>query len=378
MIVTLNPSEGYDTGNKNMLIEHPDTSIQLSPVTNSFAWDVKLNDGDYQISLQIESFPLKMILKKGIVTCQVHYLGSHKSHTLQNLKLLKGNTVMFPIVKIDTSISNEISLIFSSSKQIDILSCQLEFDPSNVKPVTPQHEGTILTLKDEHPVDDFTAFYREFNLKTDIPHSSYEMCFNKGTVTINSTNITFSVYHVGEYESFVLAKDKSNSAFSDVNRCGVIHPINIDGKHSYKLFVKSETTHHQDIPATYYHVFYGMVGKSKWNYIATVCQPEHSSISPITMNIKADKVNSHLYTRVFKYGNGWDFTDNNAYPIEKIYCESSDNFTNAKTTLDKPLYRVKMYLGGGVHTRTPNKYYTFRQSMKNIPKVPSDFSLDIE
>lgn len=127
--------------------------------------------------------------------------------------------------------------------------------------------------------------------------------------------------------------------------------------------------------ATYYHSFCGIVGQTKWHYMGTICQFGINVPTQVSAHIEASEHNNHLYTRVFKYGNGWDFDDKgDVLPITKMNCYS-DDYNNSKTIYDTQLHRVKMYFGGGVHTSTPSDYYTFKQMPKNAPKVPFGFNL---
>lgn len=380
MLVKLATDKGYYTGNKKE-IEIDDTitsdTIHLSSTTNSFAWDIEANDGEYQLSLKIEDLPPKTKLKQGAVTLTVHYLKTNNKKTLKSKKLVKGNNIVFEPITINTKHTKTLSLIFNSSKPLNVTSCQVEYNDAKITPIKHKFEISSIGLSDEHPNPEFTSFYREFNIKNDVPYTDYSIMFNKGGFTMSPKGITFNVFHVGEYGSFVKTKDKRvEDVINTETVCSVTYPIELSTKHSYKLFLKSEQITQQDIPATDYHAFWGIVGQSKWHYIVTLCQSGHNTPTQVTSQIEARKHNNHLYTRVFKYGNGWDFTGDRVYPIEKINCCSNDNYQNSKTILDKPLYRIKMYLGGGVHTTTPNKYYTFKQNEKNIPYVLLDFNLD--
>ena len=49
MLVKLDINDGYFTGNRQLIDVSDDKQIQLNKNTNSFAWDVQINDGDYDI-----------------------------------------------------------------------------------------------------------------------------------------------------------------------------------------------------------------------------------------------------------------------------------------------------------------------------------------
>lgn len=246
MIVTLNIDDGYYTGNKHVvdpIVSSVDDVICIEPDTNSFAWDVKVNDGDYNISLNIEWPSNVTVIKKGTVTILIHYLGSQKKIQLKNKKLVKknGNKLDFNTATINTRHTNgQLTVIVSSLQLLKIISCQIQYQDALVVSLKKNYQKIRIGLDDEHPKKDFKAFYREFNCKNNIPYTQYHIIFNKGGYTINSNRIKFNVFHVDDYESFIVAKnEKITQIDSNDNICSLTFPYDIKSKNSYKLFLKT-------------------------------------------------------------------------------------------------------------------------------------------
>lgn len=387
MIFNLNTEDGYYTCDKTKInyddLDHDDNHVPLKPNSNSFGWDISVHNGKYNIGLNIEWLNNLKTIKKDTIHLYVHFVNTHKKLHLTNHKLdkKKGNLVSFDTVSINTKQTNKLSIVFESSIPININSCQIEFEDSQVESNQHNHRGGQLSITDVHTEKEFTGSYREFNIKNHVPYTDYCIIFPGGGFTISmdgeQPGITFNIRHPEDYESMIISRNEKTIINDTDTSCGVLFPLNITTKHSYKLFVKTVHSNYENVPATFYHAFCGLVEQPKWHYMTTICSAGLHTLDQISCHLHVDKHNGHLYTRVLKYGNAWDFNDKgHGIPVEKFTPFSDNNYQNSKTEFDYPTFSIKMLLGGGIHTTTPNDSYTIKRNLKQVPHVPFNFSLE--
>lgn len=381
MIVKLNTDEGYFACDKGKLEtphfnEH--SGIMLKKAGNSFGWDVNVKNGTYNISLDIGWEIGVNHINSGNVVLTIHYTNNQKFVQLKNKKLYKssGNVLDFGQVKIPNS---QVSLMFCSKVELNVLSCNIDYDNSFAETMNINHTGARLCITDVHHDKNFSGFYREFYVKKHVPYTEYCIAFNGGCFKLvldGTPAITFEVMHNNDYESTAMASNPDAGVKKLDDKCQLVFPLKVKAKTSYKVFCKAEHDSYYNVEATMYHAFCGIANQNKWYYMGTICRSGKHNLEEVSGDIHIGQHNSHLYTRVMKYGNGWDFSDNGTItPIEHIKCYSDNDYKNSKTEFDSSTFQVRMFLGGGVHTTTPNDSYTMKRKGHKAPLTPFDFNL---
>lgn len=382
MTVKLNTDEGYfacDKGRLDTPHFNDHSGILIKKGGNSFGWDVNVKNGTYNISLNIKWSIGTNYINTGNVTLTVHHMDKQKCNQYKNKKLYKtnGDVLDFGQIKLPDS---EVTLMFHSKMDLNILSCNIDYDNSFAKTSTLNHTGSRLCISDVHKDNKFIGFYREFYVKRHIPYTDYCIDFDGGgfkLVLDGTPGIVFEVIHNNDYESIVMASNPDAGVKKLDDKCQIVFPLNVKAKTSYKVFCKVEHDTYYDVDATLYHAFCGPVDKSKWYYMGTICRSGIHFPEQVSGNLHVGQHNSHLYTRVMKYGNGWDFgEDGTVTPIREVRCYSDDDYKNSKTEFDSSTYQVRMFLGGGIHTTTPNDSYTMKRIPHKFPLTPIDFNLN--
>lgn len=382
MIVTLNTNEGYFTCDKGKLETmhlNDESGIILKHDGNSYGWDIDVKKGTYNITLKIKWDNSVNHINAGNIVMSVYYIDKNKYVQFKNKKLNKHNGDILHFGPVNTN-KAKISLIFNSKIDINILSCSVEYENSFAKIMQLNHTAGRLCITDIHKGPKIAAFYREFNIKKHIPYTDYCIAFNGGCFKMimgDTIGISFDIVHNNDYKSTNMATNCNAGVREFNDRCEIFFPLKLKEKTSYKVFCKLEHDSYYGIEATLYHAFCGQVGQSKWYYMGTICRAGNHEFEEVSGNLHIGKHNGHLYTRKFKYGNGWDFDHNGvAMPVEMVKCYSDNNYQNSKTEFDSSTYQIKMFLGGGVHTTTPNDSYKMKRSSDKIPITPFRFVLD--
>jgi hypothetical protein len=391
MILKLNCKDGYFTCNRTEINTSHLTDYEgvcIKKNGNSFAWDVNIENNNaennnYNFGLYVKWTPGMKHIKAGNVSLTFHYLDNstslYNSLCLKNKKLVRknGNLLYFPEIRIQNT--NSLTIELKSNVDIVFNELQIDFnDSTKIELTNIDHSAGNLYIEDRNN-EPFNAFYREFNVKEHYPYTNYVINFNQGYYNIyvdgNKKGISFTVDHTRKYKSILLARNNNTITRSNKDNCSILFPINIVSGTSYKLFTKLEHTEYDGKDATLYHAFCGYSKKEKWYYIGTICREGNHEFSDIQCHINNDKHNGHLYTRMIKYGNGWNFNNEKIIPIEQINCFSDNMYKNSKTLFDGSKFKIRMFLGGLAHTTTPNDLYRFKRQDKDAPFVPLKFSL---
>jgi hypothetical protein len=386
MILKLNCKDGYFTCNRTEINKSQLTDydgVCLKQNGNSFGWDVMVEDNNYNFSLYVKWTPGMKVIKAGYVSLTFHYLdinnSLYKSITLKNQKLLRtnGNLLKFQGIRIRNT--NGLTIELDSKVDLVFNELQINFNGSTkIELITIKHSAGNLYIEDKNNKP-FNGFYREFNIKQHYPYTNYSINFNEGYYNIyidgNKNGISFTLNHNRKYKSILLARNNNTITRVNKDNCSILFPINIVPETTYKIFTKLENTEYDGKYATMYHAFCGYSDKSKWYYMGTICREDNSEFSNTECRINNEKYNGHLYTRMIKYGNGWNFNNEKGIPIEEMKCFSDNSYKNSKTLLYNPTFKIRMFLGGFVHTTTPNDLYHLKRQSKESPSVPLKFSL---
>jgi hypothetical protein len=387
MILKLNCKDGYFTCNRteiktSQLINYD--GVYLEKNGNSFGWDLMIEDNNYNFSLCVKWVPGMNCIRAGDVSLTIHYLDHHtslyNSFILKNKRLVRknGNLLKF----CEATIKNTNSLTIELNSKINIVFNELQIDcdgSTKIELVTLDHSAGNLYIEDKN-TEPFNAFYREFNIKNHNPYTNYTINFEEGHYAIyldgHKNGISFTVNHSRKYKSILLARNSNTITRVNKYNCSILFPIKVIHGTSYKLFTKLEHTEYDGRDATLYHAFCGYSKKAKWYYMGTICREGNHELNDIECHINNDKHNGHLYTRMIKYGNGWNFNNDEIIPIEQMSCFSDNSYKNSKTIFDGSTFKIRMFLGGFVHTTTPNDLYRLKRQCKKTPSVPLHFSLN--